>query len=87
MTAINYWTNRKGKRTATRVINGMLLKFIGHKLNPVEKLFAAMRKVVVKYFRANPDQIKYFSNGNSPFDYDFEVEEQGGYVTSVDFQA
>jgi hypothetical protein len=46
-----------------------------------------MRKVVVKYFKAHPDELKNFSNGNDPFDYNFEVEEQGGYVTNVDFQA
>jgi len=86
MSAINYWTNRRGKRLATRTINGMLKKFVGHKLNPIDKLFASMRKVVIKYFKANPEQLKYFSNGNDPFDYNFEVEEQGGYVTNVDFQ-
>jgi len=87
MPAINYWTNRRGKRLATRAINGMLLKFVGHKLNPIDDLFTSMRKVVVKYFKAHPDELKYFSDGNDPFDYNFEVEEQGGYVTNVDFQA
>jgi transposase len=85
MPAINYWTNHRGKRLATRNINGMLLKFVGRKLNPIDDLFAAMRKVVVKYFKANPDDLKYFSNGE-PFDYNFEVEELGGYVTNVEFQ-
>ena len=87
MPAINYWTNRKGKRLATQAINKMLTKFIGHKLNPVDKLFALMRTVVLKYFSVNPDHLQYFTNGNAPFDYNFEVEEQGGFVTSVDFQA
>jgi len=87
MPAINYWTNRRGKRLATRTINGMLKKFVGHKLNPIDDLFTAMRKVVVKYFKAQPDQLKFFTDGNDPFDYNFEVEEQGGYVKSVDFQA
>lgn len=87
MPAINYWTNRKGKRLATQAINRMLKKFIGHKLNPIDHLFALMRKVVLKYFAAHPDHLQYFTNGKNPFDYNFEVEEQGGYVTSVDFQA
>lgn len=86
MPALNYWTNRKGKRLATHAINGMLKKFIGHKLNPIDELFASMRKVVIKYFKNNPEDLKYFSEGNEPFDYNFEVEELGGYVTKVDFQ-
>ena len=86
MPAINYWTNRKGKRLATREINGLLQKFVGHKLNPIDDLFASMRKVVIKYFKNNPDKLQFFSEDNDPFDYNFEVEELGGYVTKVDFQ-
>ena len=84
--ALNYWTTRRGKRLATRKINGLLIKFIGHKVQPLDDLFTAMRKVVIKYFRQNPDQLKFFSDGNDPFDYNFEVEERNGIVTSVDFQ-
>ena len=84
--ALNYWTNRRGKRLATRTINGLLVKFIGHKIHPMDDLFIAMRKVVIKYFRQNPEQLKFFSNENDPFDYNFEVEERNGIVTSVDFQ-
>jgi hypothetical protein len=85
--AINYWTTRRGKRLATREINGLLVKFVGRKLNPLDELFAAMRKVVLKYFKANPDKLQFFSDGLDPFDYNFEVEEQNGFVTNVDFQA
>jgi hypothetical protein len=42
-----------------------------------------MRKVVIKYFKAHQDRLKYFS----AFDYNFEVEEQNGFVINVDFQA
>ena len=83
----NPWINRRGKRLTSREINGLLLKFVGHKINPVDELFAAMRKVVLKYFKNNPDRLRFFSVGNDPFDYNFEIEEQNGFVTNVDFQA
>ena len=83
----NYWVNRRGKRLATREINGLLVKFVGHKIAPLDDLFAAMRKVVLKYFKNNADKLKYFTDDLEPFDYNFEVEEQNGYVTNVDFQA
>jgi hypothetical protein len=86
MLSSNYWINRKGKRITTQNINKMLLKFIGHKLNPIDNLYASMRKVVLKYFKSNPNELKYFTDGNQPFNYNFEVEEQNGYVTRVDFQ-
>lgn len=86
MSATNFWTTRRGKRLATRAINGMLLKFIGHELNPIDELFAKMRKVVLKYFKNHPEQLQFFSEGNDPFNYNFEIEEQNGYVVSVDFQ-
>lgn len=86
--AINYWTNRRGKRLAVREINGLLVKFVGHKLAPLDELYAAMRKVVLKFFKANPEKIVFFSDDpDEPFDYNFEVEEQNGHVTNVDFQA
>jgi hypothetical protein len=59
---------------------------VGHKLNPIDDLSASMRKAVIKYFKKNPDDLKFFSEDNEPFDYKFEVEELGGYVTKVDFQ-
>lgn len=83
---MNHWINRRGKRLATREINGLLLKFVGRKTNPLDDLFASMRKVVIKFFKNNPDKLKFFSNNNEPFDYNFEIEEQGGFVTNVDFQ-
>lgn len=86
MPAINYWTNRKGKRIVTRNINVLLTKFIGQKLNPVDGLFINMKKVVDKYFNSNPQHLKYFLNGSDPFDYNFEVEEKAGYITKCYFQ-
>lgn len=83
----NYWINRRYKRFATDAINAMLSKFIGRKIKPIDDLFSAMRKIVIKYFKANPDQIKYFTINNEPFDYDFEIEEEDGVVTDVEFQA
>ena len=87
MPSINYWTNRKGKRIVVRNINVLLTKFIGQKLNPVDELFKNMKKVVVKYFDSNPQHLKYFLNGNEPFDYNFEVEEKGGYITKCYFES
>ena len=87
MSSINYWTNRKGKRIATKSINNQLVKeFVGHKLNPIDELFAKMRKVVIKYFKNKPEQLSYFTNSNETFDYNFEIEEKNGFVTNIDFQ-
>lgn len=83
----NPWITRRGKRLTTREINGLLKKFVGHKIAPLDDLFAAMRKVVIKYFKNNPEKLVYFSEYNEPFDYNFEVEELNGFVTNVDFQA
>ncbi len=83
--AINFWTQHKGKRLAIREINGQLEKFVGRKANPIDELFVAMRKVVHKHFKKHPEQLKYFSENEEPFDYTFEVEEQAGFVTDVNF--
>lgn len=83
----NHWLYHRGKRLAIRDINGLLSKFVGHKIAPLDELFADLCKVVIKYFKSHQDKLKYFSDGQDPFEYNFEVEEQHGYVTHVDFQA
>lgn len=70
-----------------RLINGLLVRFVGHKINPVDVLFVELRKVVLQYFIDNPEDLKYFTTNNDPFDYTFEVEEQAGHVTNIEFQA
>lgn len=86
----NYWLNVKGKKTATREINFLLGKYIGRKSAPndeLDKLFESMRKTVLKYFRTNPHQIKYFTTGLTPFDYEIDLKESNGLVSDVKFIA
>lgn len=85
----NFWVNAKGKRETTKEINKLLTKFIGRKVNPVNELFASMKKVVIKYFKQNPNKLKYFmdsSPGSDPFDFSFEIEENSGVVINAYFQ-
>lgn len=77
----NSWIKRKAQKTAIQEINSHLKKFIGHDVQPLNDLLAKMRKVVIKYFRNNPDQQKHFDN---QFDYDFEIEEKGGIIINVE---
>ena len=83
----NHWLYSQGKRRVIRIINGLLQKFIGRKIMPLDKLFNDLRGVVISYFKKEPDHLKYFTDGITPFDYNFEVEEQNGHVTNIDFQA
>jgi predicted glycosyltransferase involved in capsule biosynthesis len=81
----NFWLNHKGKKKITQNINSLLKKFVGRDVDPIKETFDAMRKVVVKYFKKNPDDAKFFSD-DELFDYGFEIEENNGIITKVDFQ-
>ena len=78
----NHWLTRRERRFAVAQINKLLEKFVGYKVHSKDDLYAAMRKVVIKYFKENVDKIRFFSHDLS---YDFEIEEIGGYVAEAKF--
>jgi len=82
----NYWIQLREKRIIVKEINFLLLKFVGRKSAPIDKLFYDMRKIVLKYFKNNLDKLKYFAPKNQSFDYDFIVHEQGGHITEINFK-
>jgi hypothetical protein len=80
----NYWLQSKGKRIAKEQINQKLKKFVGRPINPIDKNFEKMRKIVIKYFRKNPNTIKLFYNGVGKFNYNFDIEEKNGIIIKAE---
>jgi hypothetical protein len=82
----NYWLKSKDKRITTELINVKLKKFIGRNIQPVDQTFEKMRKLVVKYFRQNPEKIKSFHHDEKKsFAYSFDLEEENEIITKAEF--
>lgn len=84
--SINFWITRKEQKLAIKEINGLLSKFIGRAADPLEDQYALMRKLVIKYFTANPDHLKHFLKNKLTFDYTFEIEVNKGIIKNVKFK-
>ena len=82
----NFWLIRRGQRLTTREINGILTKFVGHKIISLDELFDKLRKNVIKFFKKNPDKLKLFLDSSGNFDFNFDVEEQNGFITNITFE-
>lgn len=79
---MNFWLNHQGKRKVAQNINRLLKKFVGRKIDPIQETFKTMRKVALRYFKKNPDDAKFFDQEI----FDFEIEENNGIITKVDFK-
>lgn len=83
----NHWLYLKEKKQTIKEINKLLRKFVGMSVNPVDMLFILMRDEVIDFFKngKGKDKLKFFTDGISPFDYNFEVDDRNGFVTKVVF--
>lgn len=82
----NFWIYRSHKKIVVQHINKILKKYVGHKTDPLEDLVADLRADVLRYFKANPETLKYFVDRTTgSMDYNFEIQELGGAVVSVEF--
>lgn len=79
----NPWINRTGKQKAIEEINAKLQKYLGRPMQPLDKLVDQLRRTVVKYFRTNPDKVKFFTDDWMNYDFSFEIEEKNDLVESV----
>lgn len=83
---INHWLYIKERKATIRLINGVLLKFIGRNIYPLKNIYEDMQKVFLKFIKNNPEKLKFLTNDVPNFKYSFEVEDQGGYITNVSFK-
>lgn len=84
---INFWLNYKEEIAAKESINYLLAKFVGRSIDPIDKLIASMRKAVFKYFKKNPEKIRFFDLNYKPIDYYFDITEHNGIIVKVEFVA
>lgn len=83
---INHWLSAKNKTNTIREINGMLLKFVGRKIHPIQDIYQDMQKALLKFFKANPDKLKHLTKDVNTLKYAFDVDDQGGYITDISFK-
>lgn len=82
----NPWLKNKSKNDCIKEINCRLKKFEGTSLQPLDKTFSFMRKIVIQYFRSNPEKVKTFADDWLSFDFGFEIQENNGLIVETKFK-
>lgn len=83
---INHWLSQRNRKNTIREINGLLLKFIGRKIDPIQIIYQDMQHTLINFLKNNPKKLDFLTNDVKNFKYRFEIKDQGGFITEVSFE-